>query len=196
VIGAIILAAGSGSRMGRTKQLLTIDGQSLVRRTIQAAVDARLEPVIVVTGADAAAVAGELTDLPVTVVHNENWESGIGTSIRRGISALLTASPQIDATAILLCDQPRLAATVLRDLIGAFSVSSKPIAACEYAGTAGPPCCFNRSIFGELAAIPDMAGAKKLLLVDPKRLTIIPWPDGAEDLDTPTDWQRFNQPRD
>jgi molybdenum cofactor cytidylyltransferase len=192
MVAAIILAAGSGSRMGLTKQLLKIDGQSLVRRTAQAAIDAKLDPIIMVTGADADNVAGHLANLPVTIAQNQNWKNGIGTSIRHGISTLLATNPQTDAATILLCDQPRLTPDILRNLIATFLASDKSIAACEYGNTVGAPCCFDREIFAELSQIADADGAKKVLLRDPARLTKIPWAAGADDVDTPEDWRRIN----
>jgi molybdenum cofactor cytidylyltransferase len=189
-IGAIILAAGSGSRIGRTKQLLKIDGESLVRRTAQSAVDAGLRPIIVVTGSESDAVASELNGLGVTAAFNPIWANGIGSSIRCGVSELLKASAAVDAAVILLCDQPRLTADVLLRLIAAFQKAGKAAAACEFAGTVGPPCCFGRSLFSELAKIPDRDGAKKVLMVDRIRLTKIAWAEGAIDIDTPSDWER------
>jgi molybdenum cofactor cytidylyltransferase len=190
-IAAVILAAGSGSRMGCAKQLLKIAGQSLVRRTVQAAIGAGFDPVIVVTGADSGAVAGELTDLDVVTAFNRSWKNGIGSSIRCGISALLAKRPAVDAAAVLLCDQPRLSTEILSRLITAFTNSGKRAAGCEYGGTVGPPCCFGRSVFSELSAIPDADGAKRVLLADPSRLTMIPWPEGTDDIDTPSDWERL-----
>ena len=192
-IGAIILAAGGGSRMGRTKQLLRIGGQSLVRRAARAALDAGCRPAVVVTGSDADAVAADVADLPVQCAFNPNWSAGIGTSIRCGLSAVLAIEPSIAAVMIALCDQPRLSADVLRDLIATWSTAGKPMAACGYAGTVGPPCCFASSMFDELSHLADADGAKRLLLADPASVATVPWPAGADDLDTPADWQRFCQ---
>jgi len=189
-IGAIILAAGGGSRMGRTKQLLPIGGQSLVCRAARAALDAGCRPAVIVTGSDADAVTADIADLPVQSAFNP---AGIGTSIRCGLSAVLAIDPSIAAVIVALCDQPRLSADILGDLIAAWSAAGKPMAACGYAGTVGPPCCFDKSMFDQLSRLADADGAKRLLLVDPASVTTIPWPAGADDLDTPADWQRFCQ---
>jgi molybdenum cofactor cytidylyltransferase len=196
-VAAILLAAGGSSRMGRPKQLLRAVGQSLVRRAALAALDASCNPVIVVTGSQAESVSPEIADLPVTIQFNPRWSAGIGSSIRAGLSAVLSANPSVDATIFLLCDQPHLTANVLRDLISTWSQSGKPIAACEYSRTVGPPCCFAASIFDQLSRIPDPDGAKKILLANPDLVTSFSWPGGADDLDTPADWQRFcqNNPR-
>jgi molybdenum cofactor cytidylyltransferase len=190
-IAAILLAAGSASRMGRTKQLLRIGGQSLVRRAAQAALDAGCHPVIVVTGADSKAVAAEITGLSVNTQFNPNGSAGIGTSIRCGLSATLAADPAASAVILMLCDQPHLDSKILRELIAAFSASQKPMAACEYSNTVGPPCCFARSMFDSLSKIADSDGAKKLLLANPREVTRIPWPPGAIDIDTPQDWRNY-----
>ncbi len=192
-IGAIILAAGPGSRMGRAKQLLQIDGQSLVRRTARAALDGGCAPVVVVTGAHADAVGPELADLPVVLSFNSGWADGMGTSIRNGLASLLGSHPVIGAAIILVCDQPRLSADVVRHLIAAWSGSGKPMGACDYGGAIGPPCCFGRVMFDALGRIGDADGAKKLLAADRGNVQAIAWPEGRDDLDTPEDWQRLCQ---
>jgi molybdenum cofactor cytidylyltransferase len=191
--GAIILAAGSASRMGHAKQLLQINGQSLVRRAVRAALDGGCSRVVVVTGAYADAVGAELADLPVIQAFNSAWAGGMGSSIRCGLAALLECESGIGAAAILLCDQPRLSADIVRNLLSVWPASGKPMAACEYGGTIGPPCCFGSVMFDALGRIGDADGAKKLLLADRKNVRTIAWPEGCDDLDTPEDWQRLCQ---
>jgi molybdenum cofactor cytidylyltransferase len=192
-IAAIILAAGAGSRMGRTKQLLRAGGQSLVRRAATAAIEAGCKPVIVVTGSNSDAIAAEIADLSVQPALNANWSAGIGSSIRSGLAAALAEAPSISAVLLMLCDQPHLDAKILRDVMLAFSASNKPMAACYYSGAPGSPCCFANSMFDQLSRLPNTDGAKKLLLANPQTVTNIPWPQGEEDLDTPADWDRFCQ---
>jgi len=192
-IGAIILAAGSGSRMGQAKQLLMVEGESLVRRAARAALDGGCEAVVVVIGAYSDLVATELADLPIHSAINESWSDGIGSSIRTGLAALLRVDPSMAAAMIAVCDQPHLNSDVIRNLLTAWSASEKPMAACEYAGTIGPPCCFSRTKFVDLSRLPDADGAKRLLRADPANVATIPWPAGADDLDTPEDLQRFCQ---
>ena len=143
------------------------------------------------TGSDNENVAADLANLPIAIAHNPNWKNGIGTSIRAGISVLVATAPTISATTILLCDQPNLTADVIRQLASAWSKSEKPVAACEYSETVGPPCIFDSSLFAALAKIPDTDGAKKILLANAANMIKIPWPQGAQDLDTLADWQRF-----
>jgi thiamine-phosphate pyrophosphorylase len=190
-IAAILLAAGGGSRMGRTKQLLRVGGQSLLRNAASAAIDAECRPVVVVTGSDGDAVAAEIADLDVQIQRNPDWSRGIGTSIRCGLAAVMAKDPSVAGVVLMLCDQPHLNSKILGDLTNAWSAGGKPMAACEYAGTVGPPCCFARSMFDQLSGLGDGDGAKRLLMADPAMVTAIPWPEGADDLDTPADWERF-----
>lgn len=184
-----MLAAGPASRMGTPKQLLPLGGQSLVRRAAAAALEGGCEPVIVVTGAHADSVSAELRGLSIVPAFNASWSAGMGASIRAGLAALLAAQPLAEAAVVLVCDQPYLDAQVIRSLIAGWSAGGKPIAASEYGGTVGPPCCFGRAVFASLRSLADGDGAKRLLLADPQSVTRIPWPGGSVDVDTPQDWQ-------
>ncbi len=72
----IILAAGEAKRFGQLKQLLDYHGQPFVRAVAKTALTAGLSPVVVVTGAQAEAVEAAVQDLPVTIIHNANWQTG------------------------------------------------------------------------------------------------------------------------
>jgi molybdenum cofactor cytidylyltransferase len=188
-IGAMILAAGSASRMGNPKQLITFDGKSLVRRAIEAAGECR--PITVVNGAHESAVVDQLKGLKVRTAFNARWESGMGSSLRVGLADLRAANPNLSAVVILLCDQPHVSAQVIDGLIQSFRAGGKPMAACEYAGTLGPPCCFDQSMFPALEKIGDDQGAKSLLLSREQDVTRYPWEAGRIDLDTPENLQAF-----
>jgi len=190
-VGAIILAAGSSSRLGQPKQLLKIAGETLVRRCARFAIEAGSKPVIVVTGSSAESIAPELAGLDATTAYNPNWSAGMGTSLRFGLAALLAVAVNAPAALVLVCDQPHLDTAILKRLIDAWQTTGKPMIACEYAETFGPPCCFDRSMFTALYKIADTDGAKSLLKADPKSVEKIPWPAGSIDLDTPEDLTRM-----
>src|SRR5918992_2537893 len=96
-VGAMILAAGSSSRMGRPKQTLQFQGESLIRRAALAALGAGCRPVVVVIGANAEPSRRELDGLDVREVFNPLWETGMASSIRAGVEALTGADPDADA---------------------------------------------------------------------------------------------------
>ncbi len=193
--GAIVLAAGPSSRLGRPKQLLRLEDQSLVRRAALAAIDGGCHPVVVVTGAQATAVSSELSGVKAIVTFNPRWSMGMGASLRAGLSGLLAAEPLAAAVVVLMCDQPHLSAQIIQQLLIARKTGGLPMAACEYEGTIGPPCCFDRSMFTALSKIGDAHGAKQLLMRDPKLVARVPWPLGALDIDTPEHLKQMPQLR-
>ena len=184
-IGAIVLAAGPSSRLGQAKQLLIYRGITLVRRSAQAALEAGCAPVIAVLGFERERIATELRDLPVTMVANENWECGIGSSLRAGMGAAATGC---DAVVILTCDQPHVSAAVVRRLIDAHEKTTRPIVASAYAETRGVPALFARTCFPALQSLPDDRGAKSLIATAREaEIALIDFPEGAIDIDTPQD---------
>ena len=186
-IGVIILAAGESSRMGRPKQLLSVNGKTLLRHAIDAArvID---EAPVVVLGAHAAAICAEVNGLPVTIIENTDWQSGMGGSLRTGLQALLDHSPKTQAAIIMLCDQPRVTGDILRALVEPYRSSASPIVACEYGGVLGVPALFHRTMFQELLALQGAEGARKIIQRYPAQAARVSFPDGAIDLDTPEDF--------
>ncbi|MEO5718245.1 MAG: nucleotidyltransferase family protein [Chthoniobacterales bacterium] len=184
-IGAVILAAGSSSRLGQPKQLLQYEGRILVRRAAEAAFAAGCDPVAVVVGAEREKVAAALRDLAVLIVPNEDWAHGIGTSIRAGVARLR----ENDAVLLLVCDQLFLSADLLRRLIDDQQKTQKPIAASAYAGTVGVPSLFTRACFAQLLSLGEEEGAKTLLTSPPNEVAQIDFPLGAIDIDTPGDFR-------
>ena len=87
-VAGIVLAAGSSTRMGRNKLLLELGGETVVRRAARTAIDAGLDPVIVVTGHAHEAVAAQLHVFAVTTVVNTEHAAGQHTSVAAGIGAL------------------------------------------------------------------------------------------------------------
>jgi molybdenum cofactor cytidylyltransferase len=188
-IGAIVLAAGSSSRLGQAKQLLTYGGKTFVRLSAQAAIEAGCAPVIAVLGSEREKIASELRDLPVTMLTNENWERGVGSSLRAGMAAAATAC---DAVVILTCDQPHVSATVLQRLIAAHKTTTCPIVASTYARTRGVPALFARACFPALQSLPDARGAKSIIATAREaEIALIDFPEGAIDIDTPQDYERL-----
>lgn len=118
VVGGVLLAAGSGSRMGhRPKGLLELGGVPLIRRQLIALSGAGLDELVVVLGEHAEHLEPVVRDFPVTLVHNPRPQDGQVSSLRLGLAAL---SPKLNAVMVALADQPLLGAQDLNDLIGAY----------------------------------------------------------------------------
>jgi CTP:molybdopterin cytidylyltransferase MocA len=186
-LGALILAAGGSSRMGVPKQLLEIGGRPLVARAVDAALDSGARPVVVVLGSDPEMVLAPIADRGIVSVRNPDWATGLSSSIRVGLAALLAAEPSLDAVLVAPCDQPALSAEVILRLAAAHR-SGGLIAAARYGGRNGAPAIFGREHFGALAALAGDEGARRLLNADPAAVSAVELPELGADIDTPGDY--------
>jgi molybdenum cofactor cytidylyltransferase len=190
-VGAIILAAGGSSRFGQPKQLLPFRGESLVRRAVRAAAEAGCGRIAVVAGEQRDLIEVELRDAAAFVIHNPQWQRGVGTSIRSGLQHLRNAKSKVDAVVVLACDQPFVDARTISALITMRDDSGKSIVASRYAETLGVPALFDRSCFEALLALPDGSGAKALIESRAAEVAEIEFEQGAIDIDTPDDFARL-----
>jgi molybdenum cofactor cytidylyltransferase len=190
-VGAVILAAGSSSRLGTPKQLLTFRGQTLVRRAARAALGASCDPVVVVTGAHAEQIRNELRGLCVREILNTLWETGMASSIRAGLGAVMEADAATAAIVVMLCDQPYVTVDVIAALIAAHRADTAAVVASQYGGSFGVPALFGRSLFAELAQLEGEAGAKQVIKRHAARAHFVSFPDGETDVDTPDDFARL-----
>lgn len=190
-VGAVILAAGGSSRFGQPKQLLTFQGESLVRRAVRAATDACDAGVAVVAGNTRALIEAELRESAAAVVENPEWQRGLGTSIRCGLLHLIASTPELNAAVVMACDQPFVDSRVVGALMAEQERSGKAIVASSYANTLGIPVLFDRSCFEALLALPDDSGAKALIESRPDDVASIEFEQGAIDIDTPADFERL-----
>ncbi len=192
-VGLILLAAGGSQRLGSPKQLVAdAEGQSLVRRAAETALASACRPVVVVVGASAEAVEAEVADLPVRVAVNAEWQTGLASSLRAGLSALTDACT-LDAAVVMLCDQPHVTSALLDSLVAAYTDTGHAIAACEYGGALGVPALFGRALFPALASLTGDEGARRVIKNHAGPVTRVPFPEGVFDIDTPQDAQALNR---
>ncbi len=181
----LLLAAGEGSRLGRPKALVEIDGVRLVDRGVRMLHEAGCTPIIVVTGAARVDVAGAV------VVHNPDWRTGMGSSLRAGLSAL---APDCPAVVIALVDQPKVTADAVRRLREAHESGAR-VAVASYAGRPRNPVLIAHEHFAEAAshATGDM-GAREFLRARSDIVVPVPCDDVAEpdDIDTLEDLRRLS----
>jgi molybdenum cofactor cytidylyltransferase len=117
-VGAILLAAGEGKRMGGVaKPLITLQGVPLINRHLIALSGAGVDEVVVVTGHEREAIEAQVQSFPVSLAHNADYPAGQQGSVRVGLQAL---SGAFDAVFVVLADQPLIAAADLTELMGAF----------------------------------------------------------------------------
>jgi len=181
---AILLAAGASTRLGQPKQLVTIDGESLLARSARIAFEGGIDDVFVVLGAHAARFRAHLAHTRCRFAENPRWEQGIATSIVAGVEAALAHS-QPDAVLLLACDQPAVTPFHLLQLQLLADADSPRIAASTYAGHTGIPTVFPQAYFAELIALTGDTGARHLLRTHADSVATLLLAHGELDLDTP-----------
>lgn len=190
--GLVLLAAGASNRLGNSpKQLLEFRGKTLIRRAAENALASECEKNCVVLGANAGKIKREIEDLPIEIVFNENWQTGMSSSLKCGLEKLLELAPNLFASVVMLGDQPLVDAKIINRLIEVFLATQKPIIASQYAETVGVPAIFARSMFDELMNLSADGGAKQIIKKHAASVEKIPAPEAAFDVDTREDYENL-----
>jgi molybdenum cofactor cytidylyltransferase len=187
-----VLAAGGSSRMGEAKQLLNVGQEPLIRRVVASALDAGMDPTLVVLGARAEEIRPLLRDLPARLIDNPRWREGISSSLRAAVEAL-DGWPGARGVIVTLGDQPGMTAAHLRNGEACQRASGRSIVASNYGDHLGPPAYFDRRHFPALRTLRGDVGARALLHGE-DAVSIAAPPGEGIDLDTPADYQSFRSP--
>jgi molybdenum cofactor cytidylyltransferase len=187
-VGAIVLAAGSSSRMpGSQKLLLDIDGTPMVRHVVEAASEGGCHQTVVVYSSDDVkqAVNGQ-----VEMVFNAEAKTGMASSLKAGIKAL---RPEIEAAVVMLGDQPLVDGRTIATLVRSWRrEGSRPaVAVAQEGGGWSPPVVLSRELWDELLALKGDAGARQVLQGRPELLDVVPAPGRPDDIDTPDDYAKI-----
>ncbi len=190
-IGLIILAAGASLRYGASKQFLSFNGETFLRRIVSESVESVCQPIVAVFGADAQNLSRHIDEFAVHTIQNKNWKKGMGTSISVGMGKLLEIDEGVAGAVITVCDQPFVTSDVINGLVQNFNESQALIVASRYAETLGVPALFSRRLFSDLRALKNSGGAKELIKRFSAETAAIDFSEGAIDIDTPEDFQRL-----
>ena len=194
-ITVIILAAGASKRMGTPKQLLEWGkNNTLLGYAVDTALGINPSEVIVVLGAFYEQIENKLKDLPITILKNEEWRSGLGTSIACAAQYILESPEKISNILIMLSDQPFVTSEYLNNMCSEFVPNEKCIIASSYQNRAfGVPAFFDISYLKELTALHDDYGARHLLKRHESLIKTLHPPRENPDIDTPEDYKNnFN----
>jgi molybdenum cofactor cytidylyltransferase len=187
-VAALVLAAGTSSRMGgqQHKLLRIVDGRPLVWHAVDAALGSRCTQVLVVTGCEAESVELALDLDQVSIVRNPNYASGMSTSLRCGLAALPTDTA---AVLVLLADMPRVSAAHIDRILAAFDPGRPTIVVPTFQGRRGNPVLWPRCYFAELRGIVGDTGGRSLLETHAAEVLTVPIESDAilADVDTPAD---------
>jgi len=186
-VAAVVLAAGSSTRMGRNKLLLDLGGETLVRRAVRAAVGAGVDQVVVVLGHEEPRVRAELDGLACSPVVNPDHAEGAGTSVRTGIRQVAAG---MDAIVVVLADMPFVTAEMIATLVQRYRDTRPPLVASHYGDVQAPPTLYDRALFEELLQIPGERCAKQVVRRHENEAIVVAWPESAlRDIDVPADYE-------
>ncbi len=158
-IGAVILAAGMSSRMGEAKQLLRLGENTVLGQVLENVRSSLVYEVVLVLGHAAEKIKERISTENLTVVNNDSYQQGMGTSLRAGLAAL---SPAVDAALIVLADQPFIRPQTLDLLMDQYKRSSAQIVIPTYKGFRGNPVLLDRSVFPEVMALTGDIGCRAI----------------------------------
>lgn len=190
MIGAIVLAAGSSSRMGRPKALLPVEGTTFLGHVLATLRAAGVSPVRVVLGQQAEEIRAAVTLRPDVVVINPTPQAGMLSSVRHGVRAL---PEEVDGFLLWPVDHPTVLPDTIRRLVAAFRAGGAPIVVPVHAGRRGHPVLFASRIKDELLAAPDAVGARAVVAAheDAVRAVEVHDPGVVADVDTPEAYARI-----
>ena len=158
-VSAVVLAAGMSRRMGTPKQLLRIGGETILAHTLKNVRSSAVSEIVLVLGFAAESVEKEISIERLKLVHNHNYQQGMGTSLRTGLTAV---DAKASAALIVLADQPFVRPETINKLIACHQESKPQIIIPMYRGFRGNPVLLDRSVFSELKELSGDVGCRAI----------------------------------
>jgi len=191
-VAAIVLAAGMSSRMGTAKQLLRLGDRTMLESVLDNLRDSRVDQIVVVLGFFAERIQREVQLGDVSVVVNEAYRDGMGTSLRAGLSGL---DPQTKGVLVVLADQPFVKPATMDHLIAQYTEHRPQIAIPVYRGFRGNPVLVDHSVFPELRQLTGDVGCRAIFGSHTENILKVPVDDPGIllDADTAADFEKFQQ---
>ena len=197
MIGAIVLAAGASSRMGRPKAALRLGrrGHTVLSMGVSALLSAGVPRVVVVSGAHPDAVRGAIgaRDRRVSVIDHPAWSEGQLSTLLCGLEAI--EQPGLEAVLVTLVDVPLVSPETVRALMREWRATGAPIVRPAQGDRHGHPVLFDRRLFVELRAADLCTGAKPVVHAHAHELVNLPVSDEGAfvDLDVLEDYARVQR---
>lgn len=188
MIWAIILAAGESKRMGEPKMLLPFGDKTIIETVIDRVLPAKVDKIMVVTGARRAEIEEVLKPLPVKVVFNPSYKTGMLSSVQAGFKAL---PEDADAVLILLGDQPFVPTAVMDAVVEEYKSSNKRMVVPIHTGLRGHPLLIDMRYRDEIQRLDHEVGLRGLLHKHPQDVHELKVEDASilRDLDDMEDYQ-------
>ncbi len=186
----MVLAAGASRRMGTPKQLLRLAGETILGRTLRNVRASEVSEIVLVLGHAAESVEKEISIEGLKVVRNQDYQQGMGTSLRTGLAAV---SGEAGAALIVLADQPFVSPETLNQLISCHQETKPQIIIPMYQGFRGNPVLLDRSVFAELQGLTGDVGCRAIFGNHTENIRKLPVEDIGilMDIDSPEEYQKL-----
>ena len=188
-VAGVVLAAGSSTRMGRNKLFFELDGETLLRRVVRRAIDAGLDPVLVVVGHEGERARAELSGMSCTPVDNPDHALGVNRSLRTGISRV---PERAEAAVVMLADMPFVTSRMVASLVARYRESTASLVISAYGDVNAPPMLYDRALFSELRQMSGEGCGRQVVRRHRHEAIAVSWPPAAlRDIDVPEDYERI-----
>ncbi|MCK8827291.1 molybdenum cofactor cytidylyltransferase [Natroniella acetigena] len=190
MISAVVLAAGMSTRMGRSKQLLSIGEKTMIEVVIDKLLEVEIEEIIVVVGYQADKIKDLLVDRDIQVIYNSEYKLGQSTSL---IKALEAINQKHTGILCMLGDQPLIDLSTLNCLINKFKEGEELIIFPKYNDQRGNPVIFSTKLKKEMLRVSGDQGARSLIIKYREQSKAIEVDDQGVifDIDTESDYQKL-----
>ncbi|HLW54148.1 MAG TPA: NTP transferase domain-containing protein [Candidatus Angelobacter sp.] len=194
-VAAIVLAAGMSRRMGTPKQLLCWNSKPLLEHALENVRGSAVDEIVLVLGAAADEIRRQVSMDGLTLVENPDYQQGMGTSLRSGVSAL---SSSAKAAFVVLADQPFVRPATLDRMIASYSRSAPQVLIPLYRGFRGNPVLLDRSLFPELMNLAGDVGCRAVFGHHTQGIHRLPVDDPGIllDIDSQHDWKALDSAGD
>ncbi|RUT69508.1 nucleotidyltransferase family protein [Flavobacterium cupreum] len=183
-IAIVLLAAGSSKRMGQPKQLLPWNDSTLLGHAIKSILSTGASKLFLVLGAHNDQIREKVDLSGITVLINENWQQGLGSSVAFATKELNEKYTDIEAVLFLLADQPFIESIHLDKIMQLHFRQKESIILTRNEEYRGVPVLFPRKFFPELLVLANDEGAKKVIASHKEHVMEVVTGNDPTDIDT------------
>jgi molybdenum cofactor cytidylyltransferase len=192
-IGALILAAGLSSRMGKAKMLLPWGDSTVIRHVVNSYISTEIMEIVVVTGGTRYEIEKQLSYCPVRLVFNPRFENGeMLDSLKAGICSF---PDHIRSILVAPGDHPAIGRNEIDAVIHGYLAGNSPLVVPSYRMRRGHPWAVERSLWEELLKLEAPETLRDFLRKksDCIHYVAIDNPSILMDMDTPDDYDRLKK---
>ena len=192
MLSLIVLAAGKSTRMrGRNKLLAKVDGKPMIRKVVEAALNSKVDEVIVVLGWQAKKVRDALGDLPCRPIVNKDYEVGQSSSVKAGLRAVGDATRAI---LVLPGDIAKIDSRSINLVLEEYDRAKAPVIVAGHESRPGHPILLDKVLFTEIEQIAEQTfGLKAVVKKHEGKMRLVETGSGnvLTDVDTPEDLKQL-----